>query len=205
MIKVNTTTNLYIVLTIIVSGCVLISDRPESNEQTQIRHVRDEENLESGKSTNHERLLNEQWYQENVKENTKMFSHVEQIEKGCLTFFSGSDVNRKEIVPLLLPSLCENLYKYFVQAEIQCELKGPVSFPTRFKGKTIYWTLDNKSGSVVTDVNGKFRLTFVSAESFTIDHRISLYLDKKHTRLIPNKYQIFLAEDECLALKDFNH
>lgn len=197
MIKENTTTILSIVLTIIFSGCVLISDRPESNEQTQIRHARDKENLESGKNPNHEQLLNEQWYQENVKENTKKFSQVEQIEKGCLTFFSGSDENRKEVVPLLLPSLCDDLYKYFVQAEIRCESKGPISFPTRFKGKTIYWTLDNKSGSVVTDTEGKFRLTFVSTESFSIEYRISLFLDKSHTRLIPNKYQIVLAEDEC--------
>lgn len=182
-------------------GCVLISDKPESHEQTQIRHARDKENLESGRNSNYEKLLNEQWYQENVQEKSMKFSHVEMIEKGCLQFFSGSEENRKEIVPLFVPSSCDYLFKYFIHATVHCNTKGPIPFPLSVKGMSIYWSMEDKKGSVITDVNGKFRLTFISTKSFSIESKLNLYLDEKHLIKLPNAANIILDEELCASKK----
>lgn len=192
---------LYLIAIIIFSGCVLISDKPESNEQTQIRHARDKEILDSGKNPTHERLLNEQWYQENVKEKSNSFSHVEMIEKGCLHFFSGSEESRKEIIPLFVPGVCDYLYKYFIHATVNCNSKGPIQFPLSVKGKTIYWSIEDKEGSVITDLNGKFRLTFISTKSFSIESKLHLFLDEAHQLKLPNTVKIVLDEDLCTSRK----
>lgn len=187
----------FLILGLLITSCVLIPDREPELPTSLSQQDRPAEPLSSNNGLGNNRLYYAQAYQDQMNKNMTRFSRVEEIENGCSKFYLGSGENRKEIILLFLPNLCDTLYKYVVQARLQCNSKGNLQFPFPAKRKNIYWMVDGQKGVTQSDSEGIMRLVFVSAKPISIDYKLTLSMNEESSEQLPNNPDIILPAEYC--------
>lgn len=140
-----------------------------------------------------------EWYQKKEEQqNVGGFFKVEKIDKGCIGFV-GDDLSvRSMIIEVLLPKSCDVAYKYRVKMQIYCDDESDFVLPVTARGKKFYWSLKDVHGSTLTNEMGVIELTFLSAESFSIQSELKLYLDEARKQEFKVAEIINMPVDFCL-------